>query len=120
MHDREQKGQCCTSTSVFMSTALLLLPYLQAAQLQRHPITNLPGILVHVVTSYLRTSTHMHVFQKVCKSTANSSQILLSTFAENNFSDRREVASSPPQSTTHLKVKVQHRGPVGLKFLQEA
>lgn len=55
-----------------MSIALLLLPYLQAAKLQRHPITDLSGILVHVVTSYLRISTHVHIFQKVCKSTENS------------------------------------------------
>lgn len=56
---------------------LLLLPDLQAAKLQRHPITDLSGILVHVVTSYLWISTHVHIFQKVCKSTENSSQSLL-------------------------------------------
>lgn len=49
-----------------------LLPYLQAAQLQRHPIADLSGILVHVVASDLRISTHVHIVQNVCNSTENS------------------------------------------------
>lgn len=72
MHEYKQGGQCCMCKSVSMSIALLLLPYLEAAKLQRHPITDLSGILVHVVTSYLRISTHVHIFQKVCKSTENT------------------------------------------------
>lgn len=52
--------------------AMPLLPYLQAAKLQRHPIADLSGILVHVVTSYLQISTHVHIFQKGYTYTENS------------------------------------------------
>lgn len=61
MHGDYEGRCCCTFKSVSMSVVLLPLPYFQAAKLQRHPITDLCGILVHIVTSYLWFSMHKYI-----------------------------------------------------------
>lgn len=61
MYDAQEGRRCCTFNSVSMSVVLLPLPYFQAAKLQCHPITDLCGILVHIVTSYLRFSMHKYM-----------------------------------------------------------
>lgn len=60
--------------SVITPLALLPLPYFQAAKLQSHPVADLCGVLVHVVTPYLRANTHKYIFQKACSSTDQASK----------------------------------------------